>query len=87
MLRAPKTCPLTSFALSAIRPTASGAIFSGVIRFTTAKRARFSSLFAGIVPTIRVNARGAMQFERTLNFAMSIAIDLESAATPSFAAM
>jgi hypothetical protein len=41
---------------------------------------------AGIVSTIRVKANGAMQLDRTLNFAMSSAMHFDSPATPSLVA-
>jgi hypothetical protein len=40
----------------------------------------------GIDAVIAVQAQGAMQFERTLNFAMSSAIDFDKPTTPIFAA-
>ena len=85
-MREPKIWPFTPSAASLISPQASGAILSGVKLRATSSRARFSSVLAGIVPTIRVNANGAMQLERTLKRCMSIAIDFDRPATPSFAA-
>ena len=61
------------------RNTASGAILAGVICFSFSTRACCSGVSVGIEPIMRLQANGAMQLERTLNFAMSSAIDFDSA--------
>ena len=48
--------------------------------------ALLSSSSPWIEPIIRLNANGEMQFERTLNFAMSIAMDFDSATMAILAA-
>ena len=77
--RTAKIWPVTSFAASLARNTASGAIFAGVICFSFSTRAFWSSVSVGIEPIMRLQAKGEMQFERTLNFCMSSAIDFDSA--------
>src|SRR5689334_13441829 len=62
----PNTCPLTSFAASDDRNTAIGAFLSGVIAWIFASRACCSGVEAGIDWVIRLQAKGAMQLERTL---------------------
>ena len=60
---------------------------AGVICLMRSTRAfSASGVSVGIEPIMRLQAKGAMQFERTLNFCMSSAIDFDSAAMPSFAA-
>ena len=46
----------------------------------------FHKMSVGMAPIMRLQAKGAMQLERTLNFSMSSAIDFDSAAMPSLAA-
>ncbi len=84
--RTPKIWPLTSAAASLARYTASGAIFEVSMLFSFSTRAFCSGVSAGMVPIMRLQAKGAMQFERTLYFAMSSAIDLDSPTMPSLAA-
>ncbi|MNW14153.1 hypothetical protein D3C71_2123000 [compost metagenome] len=45
-----------------------------------------SSVLAGMVSVMRLQARGAMQFERTLKAAMSSAMALDRPTMPSLAA-
>src|SRR3954469_2610014 len=86
LARTEKIWPLTSFASSESRNTARGAIFAVSIVFIFSTRAFCSGVSVGMAPIMRLQAKGAMQLERTLYFAMSSAMDLESAARPSFAA-
>jgi hypothetical protein len=85
-MRTPKICPETLLAASLRRKTAIGAILSGVIFFARSSRACCSGVSAGIVPIMRVQAKGEMQFERTSNAFMSSAIDFERPTMPIFAA-
>ncbi len=84
--RAAKIWPVTWLAWSEARKTASGAFFSGPIAWSLATRAFCSGVSAGIELVIRLQAKGAMQFERTPKRPMSRAIDFDRAATPSLAA-
>ena len=59
---------------------------AGVICFMRSTRAFSASVSVGIEPIMRLQANGAMQLERTLNFCMSSAIDFDSAMIPSLAA-
>ena len=54
--------------------------------FSFSTRACWSGVSVGMEPTMRLQAKGAMQFERTRYFAMSSAIDFDSPTMPSFAA-
>jgi len=54
--------------------------------FSFCTRACCSGVSAGIEPIMRLQAKGAIQFERTLYFAMSSAMDFDSPTTPSLAA-
>jgi hypothetical protein len=63
-----------------------GAILAGVICLMRSTRACSSGVSVGIEPIMRLQAKGEMQLERTLNLCMSSAIDLDSAVTPSLAA-
>ena len=65
-IRVPNTCPVTPFAASDARNTAIGAFLSGVICWIFATRACCSGVVAGIELVIRLQANGAMQFDRTL---------------------
>src|SRR5271165_786426 len=65
-IRVPNTWPETSFAASDDKNTAIGAFLSGVIFWIFASRACCSGVLAGIEPVIRLQANGAMQFDRTL---------------------
>ncbi len=65
-IRVPNTWPVTSFAASDDRNTAIGAFLSGVICWIFASRACCSGVVAGIELVMRLQANGAMQFERTL---------------------
>ncbi|MNN86185.1 hypothetical protein D3C81_2035670 [compost metagenome] len=87
LLRTAKTCALTSAAWSLARYTQIGAILAGVICLIFSTRACCSGVSVGMAPIMRLNANGATQFERTLNFCMSSAMDLESAMMPSLAAL
>ena len=51
-----------------------------------AQEARSASVSCGMDPIMRLQAKGVMQFERTLKRAMSSAIDFDRPAIPSFAA-
>src|ERR1700722_20412119 len=73
-IRQPKTWPDTPFEASDERYTAIGAFLSGVICWILATRACCSGVVAGIELVMRLQAKGAMQFERTLYRAMSSAI-------------
>src|SRR5689334_6108861 len=84
--RTPKIWPVTSLAASEARYTASGAILAVAIVFSFSTRSFWSFVSVGIDPIIRLQAKGAMQFERTWYFAMSSAIDLDRPAIPNFAA-
>ena len=84
--RTAKIWPLTSRAASPARYTASGAIFAVSMLFSFSTRLRCSGVSVGIEPIMRLQAKGAMQFERTRYFAMSSAIDFDSPTTPSLAA-
>ena len=86
MARTAKICPLTSCAASDARNTASGAIFAVSMVFSFSTRSRWSGVSAGMEPIMRLQAKGAMQLERTRYFAMSSAIDLDNPTMPSFAA-
>ena len=86
LLRTAKIWPLTSRPASLARATARGAILAGVICFSRSTRACSSGVSVGIEPIMRLQAKGAMQLERTPNFAMSRAIDFDRAARPSLAA-
>ena len=85
-MRGEKICPVTSFAASEARNTASGAFLSGVICMMRSTRRFCSGVSAGMVPVMRDQAKGAMQFDRTLKRDMSSAIDFDSPTMPSFAA-
>ncbi|MOA39543.1 hypothetical protein D3C78_1613330 [compost metagenome] len=87
LLRTAKTWAFTSCAWSESRYTASGAILLGVICWILATRACCSGVSVGMEPIMRLQAKGAMQFERTLNFCMSRAMDLDSATSASLAAL
>ncbi|MNS92235.1 hypothetical protein D3C72_1263640 [compost metagenome] len=63
-----------------------GAILPASIFCSLATRAFSSGVSAGIELVMRLQANGAMQFERTLKRCMSSAIDFDSAAMPSLAA-
>src|SRR3954454_16210224 len=65
-IRQPNTWPLTSLDASDDRYTAIGAFLSGVICWILANRACCSGVVAGMELVIRLQANGAMQFERTL---------------------
>ena len=86
LARTEKICPLASSPLSDSSATASGAILAVVMRFIFSTRACCSGVSVGIEAIMRDQAKGAMQFDRTLKRCMSSAIDFDSAATPSFAA-
>ena len=64
--RTPNTWPVTSFAASEARKTATGAMCSGPMRLTFSTRAFCASVSVGIVPIIRVQANGEMQLAVTL---------------------
>ena len=85
-LRVENTCALTSFAASLNRYTASGALCSAVTCLRCSMRLAVAGSLAGIDAVMRVQATGAMQFERTLNRPMSTAIHFDSATMPSLAA-
>ena len=85
-LRTAKIRPLTSLARSLARKTASGAIFSAPMLLSRSTRVFSSGVSAGMVPMSRLQAKGEMQFERTLKRAMSRAIDFESPTIPILAA-
>src|SRR3546814_1447401 len=82
ILRTAKIWPLTSFAASDARKTARGAILSADIALKRSTRSRSASVSAGIVAVIRLQAKGAMQFEVTPERAISSAIELEGPTTP-----
>ena len=86
LLRTAKIWPVTSRAASLTKNTATGAILAGVICWMRATRAFSSGVSVGMAPIIRLQANGAMQLLRTLNFCMSSAMLLLSAASPSLAA-
>ena len=86
LLRTENTWPLTWADDGLASATASGAIFAGVICLMRSTRAFSASVSVGIEPIMRLHANGAMQFERTLNFSMSSAIDFDNATSPSLAA-
>ena len=65
-MRGPKTWPDTSRAASEARNTASGAFFSGPMRMIFSTRAFCSGVSAGMEEVMRLQAKGARQFERTL---------------------
>ena len=50
-------------------------------------RAFCSGVSAGMVPIMRLQAKGEMQFERTLKRSMSSAIDFDRPTMPSLAAV
>ncbi len=54
--------------------------------FSFSTRSCWSGVSVGIEPIMRLQANGAMQFERTWDFAMSRAIDFDSPTMPSLAA-
>ena len=87
LLRTANTWAFTSLAWSDSRYTASGAILLGVICWILATRACCSGVSVGMEPIMRLQANGAMQLERTLNFCMSSAMLLDSAVRPSLAAL
>src|SRR5450830_1064180 len=86
LLRTAKIWPLAYEDSSLARHTASGAILAGVICLMRSTRAFSASVSVGVLPIMRHQAKGAMQLLRTLNFCMSSAMDLDSAAMPSLAA-
>ncbi len=86
-MRTAKICPVTSFDRSLPRNTQIGAIFDAVMVFWMRSTRAFSSgVVVGMVPIRRDQANGDTQLERTLNRAMSSAIDLDSPTMPSLAA-
>ena len=64
--RTENICPVTSFAASLHKITAIGAICFGDINLRRVSMWAFcSGVLAGIASIMRLNALGAMQFERT----------------------
>ncbi|MNT46270.1 hypothetical protein D3C72_1829010 [compost metagenome] len=86
MLRTPKIWPVTCFAWSVSSASVNGAILPASRRMLIFMRSAASGVLVGMLPTMRVKANGAMQFERTLNFCISTAIDFDSPTMPSLAA-
>ncbi|MNR61454.1 hypothetical protein D3C85_1832130 [compost metagenome] len=64
-----------------------GAILAGVICLIFSTRACCSGVSVGMAPIMRLKAKGATQLERTLNFSMSRAMDLDNAMIPNLAAL
>src|SRR4051794_19439944 len=64
--RTAKIWPLTFAARSLRRKTAIGATLRDSIFFNCSTRSFSSGVFAGIELVMRLHAKGAMQFERTL---------------------
>ena len=64
--RTPKTCPVTSLAASEARNAATGAMCAGESFLIFSTRAFCASVSVGIVPIIRVHAKGEMQLAVTL---------------------
>lgn len=87
LLRTAKTWPDTPRAASEARKTTIGAIFCGVICLSLATRILSASVSVGIDETMRLQAKGAMQLERTLKRCRSIAIERDRPTMPSLAAM
>ena len=87
-MRTPKICELTpaAWAASDSRNTAIGAILAGVIFLERSRRATWAGVSAGMVPIMRVQANGEMQLERTLNAAISSAIERDRPMMPILAA-
>src|SRR5579862_3639231 len=85
-MRTPKICEETPSALSDSRKTAMGAILAGVIFLERSSLAFCASVSAGMVPIMRVQAKGGVQLERTLTAAMSSAIDRDKPIMPILAA-
>jgi hypothetical protein len=85
-LRTAKICPVTSTERSLIRKQAIGATLAGVISLIFSTRAFCSGVSVLIDEIIRLQAKGAIQFDRTFQRLRSSATDLEKAAIPSLAA-
>ena len=85
-LRTAKIWLLTSFDRSEARNATSGAILSALIVWRRATRSLASGVSAGIEAVMRLQANGAMQFERTPARAMSSAIDCDRPMMPALAA-
>ncbi|MOA61590.1 hypothetical protein D3C78_1867690 [compost metagenome] len=66
LARTAKICAVTSLAASLARNTAIGATLPASIFFNFSTRAFSSSVSAGMELVMRLQANGAMQFERTL---------------------
>ena len=64
--RTPKIWPETSLAASLARNTATGAMCSGPIFLIFSTRVFCASVSVGMVPIMRVHAKGEMQFAVTL---------------------
>ena len=64
--RTPKTWPVTSLAASDARKTATGAMCAGDIFLIFSTRAFCASVSVGMVPIMRVHAKGEMQLAVTL---------------------
>ena len=86
LLRTAKIWPLTCLPASEAKATANGAILAGVIAFNLSTRARWASSPIGMVPIMRLQAKGEIQFEVTPKRAISRAIELDRPAMPSLAA-
>jgi len=86
LLRTPKTCPVTCAPASLASAVTKGAIFSGSSFLRPSTRFCCSGVLVGIESIMRVQAKGATAFERTLKRCMSRAIDFERPTMPSLAA-
>ena len=60
---------------------------SGVMRFSFATRSLSASVLVGIEDTMRLQAKGAIQLERTLTRCMSMAMARDKPTMPILAAM
>jgi len=69
----PKICPLTSFGRIRQQVHGERRDLEVSIVFSVSTRSFWSGVSVGIEPIMRLQAKGAMQFERTWYFAMSSA--------------
>ncbi len=85
-LRVETTWPVTSFAASLARNTASGALCSAETCLRCSTRFAAAGSLGGMEAVMRVQAVGAMQLDLTLKRCMSTAMFFDSAASPILAA-